>query len=171
MLATLEGRPILQHVLDAIATVEPVLTVVVLGIDADDVEAAVDWRDERRIVNEDPGRGLASSLKAGVAAVASAVPGLDAILICLGDQPRLRPEVIRALVGAETDRSIVAPRYADDGSRNPVLLRRDAWGHAMTATGDSGLGAFIRSHPDQVLEVPFSGGNPDVDRPEDLDRV
>ena len=95
----------------------------------------------------------------------------DAILICLGDQPRLRPEVVRSLVGAETDRPIVAPRYADDGSRNPVLLRRPAWRLALNAAGDSGLGAFIEAHPELVLELPFAGGNPDVDVPDDLGRL
>ena len=37
-------------------------TIVVLGTDATRVEAAVGWRDERRIVNPDPARGLSSSL-------------------------------------------------------------------------------------------------------------
>ena len=73
MLAQLEGRPILQHVLDALATVEPADTVVVLGSDSLDVEAAIDWRTERRIVNPEPQRGLASSLQLGVDAIAGGV--------------------------------------------------------------------------------------------------
>lgn len=173
MLARLEGRPILQHVLDALAAVDPADTIVVLGPNAEDLEAAIEWRSSRRIVNPHPERGLAGSLKAGVAAAAATDVqfGIDGILICLGDQPRLRPDVVRAIVEAETDRPIVAPRYADDGSRNPVMLRRPAWPRAMEASGDSGLGAFIKAHPDLVLEIPFSGGNPDVDRPYDLETI
>jgi CTP:molybdopterin cytidylyltransferase MocA len=173
MLAELDGRPILQHVLDALAQADPAETVVVVGADVAELESAIAWRGERRVVNPDPGRGLASSLKLGVqgAAAAQDERGVEQILICLGDQPRLRPSVVRALVDAETDRPIVAPRYADDGSRNPVLLRRPAWPLAMRATGDSGLGAFIAAHPDLVLEIPFAGGNPDVDRPADLESV
>jgi CTP:molybdopterin cytidylyltransferase MocA len=173
MLALLEGRPVLQHVLDALAVVEPADTVVVLGSDADALGAAIEWRSARRIVNPAPERGLSSSLIAGVAAAASREgdPPIEAILVCLGDQPRLRPDVVRALVDAETDRPIVAPRYADDGSRNPVLLRRPAWRRAMDMTGDSGLGSFIHAHPELVLEIAFAGGNPDVDLPDDLEVV
>jgi CTP:molybdopterin cytidylyltransferase MocA len=170
MLATLEDRPILQHVLDVLAVVDPAVTIVVLGADAEQVEAALEWRSERRIVNPEPERGLSSSLRLGVvaASAAQAELGIDAILICLGDQPRLRSDVVRALLGTETDRPIVAPRYDDDGSRNPVLLRRPAWSVAMKTTGDAGLGAFIKARPELVLEIPFTGGNPDVDRPDDL---
>jgi molybdenum cofactor cytidylyltransferase len=173
MLAKLDGRPILQHVLDALAIVSPADTVVVLGSDADALDAAIEWRSERRIVNPEPERGLSSSLRAGVAAAAAheADARIEAILICLGDQPRLRADVIRALVDAETERPIVAPRYADDGSRNPVLLRRAAWRHALEMTGDSGLGAFIKAHSELVLEIRFDGGNPDVDVPGDLAAV
>jgi molybdenum cofactor cytidylyltransferase len=173
MLAPLEGKPMLQHVLDAVALVAPVETVVVLGADADQVEQTIHWRSERRIVNPEPERGLASSLKVGVATAAAMEldPSIEGILICLGDQPRLRPDVVRALVDTETDRPIVAPRYADDGSRNPVLLHRPAWARAMRATGDAGLGGFIRDNPELVLEIDFTGGNPDVDRPEDLETV
>jgi CTP:molybdopterin cytidylyltransferase MocA len=173
MLATLADRPILQHVLDALAMVDPAVTIVVLGADAEQVDAALEWRSERRIVNPEPERGLSSSLKLGVAAAAAAAAelGIEAILICLGDQPRLRPDVVRALLGTETDRPIVAPRYDQDGSRNPVLLHRPAWPVAMKATGDAGLGAFIKSRPELVLEIPFTGGNPDVDRPGDLEKV
>ncbi len=170
LLARLEGRPVLQHVLDAVAAAAPTETVIVLGADATDAEREMTWRGERRVVNPDPSRGLSSSLKLGMAVI-QALPEagtLDAILVGLGDQPRTSTEVIAILLDAETDRSIVVPRYADDGARNPVLLHRDAWPLVAAVSGDRGLGAFIGAHPDLVLEVPVGGANPDVDTPADL---
>ena len=126
LLATLEGRPILQHVLDTLAAADVTDVIVVLGADAEAVDAAISWRDERRVVNPAPERGLSSSVQVGIAAVDPAAP---AALIVLGDQPRLAADTIQALLGAATDatRPIVVPRYEDDRGRNPVVLRRAAF--------------------------------------------
>ena len=59
----------LQHVLDAMAEAGVGEVVVVLGDDAAAIEGAIAWRDEHRVVNPDPGRGLASSLQVGFEAV------------------------------------------------------------------------------------------------------
>jgi len=169
LLARLEGRPILQHVLDRLseAGVEDVL--VVLGDDADAVEGAIDWRRERRIRNPDPGRGLSSSVRIGVQALDDAI---DGALVVLGDQPLLSVETIRALLDAPPDpaRPIVVPVYAEDGGRNPVLLGRAAFGLVAEATGDRGLGPVLAAHPELVHEVRVHapGGNPDIDTRPDL---
>lgn len=176
LLASLEGRPLLQHVLDRLAASGLDDVVVVLGDDAPAVEAAIAWRTERRIRNPEPARGLASSLQIGIAAVPEAI---DAALIVLGDQPRVPPRAIRALLDAAADttasggtepgdgtwRPIIVPGYPDDGARNPVLLRRPAFALAAEASGDRGLGPLIEAHPELVREVPIrvAGGNPDVD--------
>ncbi|HEY7940414.1 MAG TPA: NTP transferase domain-containing protein, partial [Candidatus Limnocylindrales bacterium] len=68
LLAPLEGRPVLQHVLDTLAAAGLTNVVVVLGEDAEAVETALRWRTERRVRNPDPARGLASSLQVGLAA-------------------------------------------------------------------------------------------------------
>ena len=162
--ALLEGRPVLQHVLDRVAAAGLSDVVVVLGDDAAAIEEAIDWRRERRVRNEDPGRGLSSSLRIGVEALDD---GVDGALIVLGDQPMVSVETIRSLLDAPADpaRPIVVPVYADDGGRNPVLVGREAFGLVAETTGDRGLGPLIAAHPDLVREVPVDvpGGNPDVD--------
>lgn len=179
LLAPLDGRPVLQHVLDALAAAGILETTVVLGDDAAAIGDAIPWRGERRVVNPRPADGLASSLRIGVAAAgrratASADPGPDALLVCLGDQPLLRPAVVEALVAAlaaDSARPVVVPAYADDRGRNPVLLGRAVWPLAEAATGDRGLGPLLAAHPELVTAVPLPGDNPDVDTPADLDRL
>jgi CTP:molybdopterin cytidylyltransferase MocA/SAM-dependent methyltransferase len=164
LLAPVEGRPILQHVLDRLAASGVDEVVVVLGTDADEVERAVEWRGERRVRNPEPARGLSSSLQVGVA---SLDPGVDAAMIVLGDQPLLPPRAIRALLDANLDdaRPIVVPVYGGDRGRNPVLLGRAAFGLVEEAAGDRGLGPILAAHPELVREIPIrvEGGNPDVD--------
>lgn len=172
LLADLDGRPVLQHVLDAVAAAGLTGAVVVLGEARDAVEAAIDWRGERITVNERPQDGLSSSLRVGLdeAARESATA---AVIVVLGDQPAIRPEVIRAVVDAAQDSPVpfVHARYSGDGAPNPVLVRRAAWARAAGLSGDRGLGPLLATIPDQVLPVDVEGANPDVDTPADLERL
>ena len=169
LLALIDGRPILQHVLDRLADPELAEIVVVLGDDAADVEGAIDWRGERRVRNPEPGRGLSSSLRVGIEALGADV---DAALIVLGDQPHVSGRAMRVLLGTPLDPNhpIVVPVYAEDGGRNPVLVSREAFALVAETSGDRGLGPLIAEHPQLVHEVAIHGveANPDVDTRADL---
>ena len=169
VLARLHGRPLLEHVLDAVRTAGIEQIVVVLGNFADEVEDGIDWLDEVRVRNPDP-RLLSGSLQVGLSAVDDLDPPVRAAIVMLADQPRTRPDVIRALVAASrsSDRPIVVARYADGGGPNPILVRRDAFDLADEASGDRGLGPLLDERPELVLEVPVDGTNPDVDTLADL---
>ena len=168
-LAQFEGRPLLEHVLDAVREAGIDEIVVVLGHAADEIEDGIEWLSERRVRNPDP-RHLASSLQVGIAAITEIDPPVRGVVIALGDQPRTRPEVIRALIGAArtTDRPVVVPHYSDGGGANPVFVRASAFELVDEATGDRGLGPMLSEDPGIVLEVAVSGSNPDVDTPADL---
>jgi molybdenum cofactor cytidylyltransferase len=170
LLATIGGRPVLQHVLDALAAAGVGDVVVVLGEDAAAVESAVTWHGERRVINPAPARGLSSSLRVGFEAIGRAA---GAVLVVLGDQPLVSVDVIRSLLDAPVtaDRPIVVPAYADERGRNPVLLRPAAFGLVEEATGDRGLGPILAAHPELIEEVAAAGSNVDVDTPDDLARV
>jgi molybdenum cofactor cytidylyltransferase len=167
LLASLGGRPILQHVLDALAEAGLDDVIVVLGDEAATIEPAIAWRGERRVLNPDPDRGLAGSVRLGLAAVG---PGADGVLIVLGDQPAITGGLVRQVLdaAASVDRPVVVPRFADDSARNPIHLARAAFGLVEEVHGDRGLGPVLAAHPELVHEVPVDGSNPDVDRPADL---
>jgi len=169
-LALLDGRPLLQHVLDATAAADVEECVVVLGAAADQIEAAIPWRHERRVINPHPEAGLSSSLQAGLRALGAEVGGA---LVLLGDQPRVAPATIERVIAAwRTSRPpIVAARYGDDAAPNPVLLDREVWPLAMALEGDRGMGPVIRRNPELVTEIAVTGENPDVDTPADLARL
>ena len=171
-LAPVDGRPMLEAVLNVAtrAGLDPI--VVVLGHAAAELEAAIQWGAAVRVRNPDPGRGLASSLRVGVAAVGALQPPVEAAVILLGDQPRTDPAVIAALLdGRDPGRPVTVPRYAGGGGRNPVVLDRTAFDLVDEAAGDHGLGPLLVAHPDLVRVVDVPGLNLDVDTPADLDRV
>ncbi len=167
LLATLDGRPVLQHVLDRLAEAGVADVLVVLGDDADAIDGAVRWGAARRVRNPDPSRGLSSSLRVGIDALD---PDASAALIVLGDQPQLPVAAIAALLASPptAGRPIVVPVYSHDGGRNPVLVGRAAFDLVGAATGDRGLGPLIAAHPELVRDVTVDGENPDVDTRADL---
>ncbi len=170
LMAELDGRPLLDHVLGAIRPIGLAGTIVVVGPEADGLVAVAEARGARTVVNPAPQRGLSSSVRIGLGSIE---PGIDAALLMLGDQPRTSAATIRALLEATIppEREIVVPRYREGGGGNPALLLRPAWSLAATLDGDRGYGPLIRQHPELVVEVDLPGDNPDVDTPRDLVRI
>ena len=176
LLADLDGETVLSRVLDTLRSFEPACTVVVIRGEDDGLDHAIEWQGEMRVRNHLPELGLSSSLQTGLHALTMIPEPLDGAFLVLGDQPLLRLDTLRALEAAATsarpaDRPLVVPRYEDRGPRNPVLLLRPAWSWVEGLEGDAGLSALIGSNPDQVLEVPVAGSMPDVDTPDDLERL
>jgi molybdenum cofactor cytidylyltransferase len=173
VLARVDGRPLIEHVLATArgAGLHPI--VVVVGDAAEAIESGVRWQGERLVRNPAPARGLASSLIIGLDEVVRLDPTVDGALVLLGDQPLTRPDVVAALLASPSDpaRSVVAPRYAGGGGANPVLLRRSAFKLAGEAAGDRGLGPMLAARPELVQTVAVPGTNPDVDTQADLAAV
>jgi CTP:molybdopterin cytidylyltransferase MocA len=176
LLAPIGGRPVLEQVLATLRAYGPRTTIVVLGSGAEAVERSIAWVAEERVVNPAPQRGIASSIRTGILALRSSreQAAIAGVFIVLGDQPRLRADVLDRLASraAGSARPIIVPAYADDpGPRNPVLLLRAAWPLIETLDGDHGLGPLISTRPDLVAEVGVAGAMPDLDEPADLERL
>lgn len=117
---------------------------------------------------------LSDSLRAGVAAIEARGSRRErgAILVCLGDQPLLRLDVIRALVETWKASPVPAlrPSYRADPGRpgHPILIDRSLWHLAGELRGEYGFGTLFDIRHLPVRTVSVAGRNPDVDTPEDL---
>jgi molybdenum cofactor cytidylyltransferase len=174
LLAPLAGRPVLGHVLAAAAEagLDRILVVLPPGADGDALQRLVADARAGSVRNRDPDRGLSSSVLLGLAVLA-ADDSIDAVAVLPGDQPLVRPHVIRAAVAAalEGERPITVARHAGDGAPNPVVLRREAFGASdllADLAADRGFGPILAARPELVTEVAVEGANPDIDRPADL---
>jgi molybdenum cofactor cytidylyltransferase len=171
LLAPLHGRPIVAHVVDAAraAGLEPIVIVVPPTGELDALELGV----VRRVMNPNPAEGLSSSVRLGLRAL-ELDDDVEAVVILPGDQPLVRPEVIRSLLAAAGElpaTPFVVASYADDGAPNPILARRSIWRLADELAGDRGFGPILAAHPDLVRVVPVDGANPDIDTSADLAAV
>jgi molybdenum cofactor cytidylyltransferase len=155
-----EGKPLVQHAIDAAAAAELDEIVVVLGHDAERVQAAITLPPNARIVvNERFAQGQSTSLASGLRALD---PSSEGVVVLLADQPGVDPEEIRALVErfSQTRAPIVRLRYRN--APGPALLSREIWPDALALTGDSGARALFGPHEVDDVKI-------DRDAPPDLD--
>jgi CTP:molybdopterin cytidylyltransferase MocA len=123
--------------------------------------------DAHAVVNDDPERGMASSLALGLKA-ATATSASRAVVV-LADMPGVQPTTVAAVAGATAP--IAMADYA--GRRgHPVAFARDLWAEvAENVHGDEGARGYIDAHPELVALVEV-GDSPraltDIDTPADL---
>jgi CTP:molybdopterin cytidylyltransferase MocA len=137
--------------------------VVVLGSDAERVRAESDLASVEVVVASDWADGISASLRAGITAVADA----DAVVLTLGDQPRVGAEAIEAVLAAG------APARAvyDGAPGHPVLLGRDLFPDVARLTGDQGARDLLAAHGVTEVDLTALGGSQDVDTHADLESL
>jgi nicotine blue oxidoreductase len=154
------GRLLVQRAADTLAAAGCAETVVVLGAEADRVRAAAPDLP-RTVNNPDWLTGMASSLRAGLAALAG-TPAAAAVVI-LVDMPGVTPAAVRRIAALAGPGALAIGGYGDRRG-HPVLLGRDHWdGVTASATGDRGARDYLRAHGDQVTIVPVGDVADDTD--------
>jgi molybdenum cofactor cytidylyltransferase len=170
LLASLDGRPLVQHVIDAAnaSCLEDIALVV--GTNAEGLVAGLDLGRARVVRNLDPSRGLASSLQVGLR---SLDPRVHAALVLLGDVPGVTTALIDELVfcGRETRASAIVSVWR--GRRSPpVVLHKSLWAAAFALEGDIGMREVLKDQ--DVVEFAVTeelGSLDDIDTPGDHARI
>jgi molybdenum cofactor cytidylyltransferase len=170
LLADLQGKKLVRIAAEQALASKAREVIVVTGHQAELVEQALDGLKVKFVRNPDFAGGLASSVKAGIAAVTN---DADAAVICLGDMPLIDARLIDRLIEAfAPDRGnlIVVP-VAEGRRGNPVLWSRRFFSELMTLEGDIGARHLIARHGEAVAEVPVEGDGAflDIDTPQALD--
>src|SRR5215218_363743 len=93
-LAELDGRPLLEHAVRAMTAAPVGRVLVVLGAEAEDIAAGIDLHGAEPLVCARWQEGQSASLACGLAELA----GCEAVVVTLGDQPRMSPDAIRRVI-------------------------------------------------------------------------
>ena len=187
-LAPIDGVPMLQRVLEtAQAALPPGASAethgapasritVVLGAHAEAVRAGV----IERLAPPRPGvvachdweRGMAHSLRCGLAALATAgtpPEGPSAVLVMLGDTPYITADDLQRLIEAWRASPDIPAAAAYDGTIGaPCILPRAVWSEVMTLEGDQGAGAWLRTRQAKgivITRVSVVDAARDIDTP------
>jgi molybdenum cofactor cytidylyltransferase len=169
LMALFEGKPLVRRTAERVLASKAEATVVVTGHQASRIREALARLDIPVAHNADYASGLASSLKAGIAALPEDAAGA---LIVLGDMPEVLPSDFDRLIDAfarTEGRAVV--RAAHDGKRgNPVILPRSLFPAVAHLEGDTGARHLIESEGIDVIDIEIGAGAAvDVDTPEALE--
>ncbi|MGH2540325.1 MAG: nucleotidyltransferase family protein [Actinomycetota bacterium] len=168
-LAVVDGKPLAQHAIDALAEAGVDELLVITGHDAEAVEAALGLPEGGRFVRNPTYRdGQATSLAAAFHEVHD---DSEAAVVLMADQPGITAGDVSALVEhfRTTRAQIVRLRFTD--GPGPALLSREIYAEAGHLHGDVGARVLIASHPEWVEEVDVDRPAPhDIDTPNDLAR-
>ena len=170
--ALLDGAPRLRHVAQAAIDAGLKPLVLVTGFNADEVSAAARGLPDLQIVhNSDYETGLASSLRAGIAALPLSSAGA---IVLLADMPRVRSQTIRRLVETfltSPDAAAVVPVHAGQWG-NPILLGAKLFTDVALLQGDSGARKLLASRADVIeMECEDEAVGLDIDTRDDLLRL
>ena len=169
LLAELNGKKLVRIVAEQALASKASPVIVVTGHQSADVAAALKGLDVTLVNNPQFADGLATSVKAGIAAVPASA---DGAIVCLGDMPLIDAKLIDRLVEAfAPDRgSLIVVPVAGGRRGNPVLWSRRFFPELMTLDGDIGARHLIAQHAEAVAEVEVDGKSAflDIDTPEML---
>ena len=166
-LAPLRGRPLLEHAVVAmlaVPAVDPVL--VVLGHAADEILRTAELGEAEVVVCHEWARGQSASLRCGLAALA----GADAVVVTLGDQPFITPQVIAGVLDQLESYDAVRAVYGGTPG-HPVVLGPRVVAAAGELEGDQGARDLLSRFRVKRWEAGHLASAADVDTQEELSRL
>ena len=144
--------------------------VVVLGRAADEVRERVDFGAVRVVENPVFTEGCSSSYRAGLAALN---PQSKALMILLGDQPGILPDVIDRLAEEWRQKQALIALCSYDGSKgHPMIFAQALFEQLKELHGDKAAWKLVDANAHLVQEVRFSLPFPDdINTAEDFERL
>ena len=130
------GRPMIDHVLDALRSAGVDELVVVTGHGGDQVEAALGER--ARTTRQEPQRGTADATRIGLECLS---PGVGRVLVTMGDAPLVTPALFAALVSEQSDSeaaiSVLTARMGDPTGYGRIVRSADGALQAIVEDADA----------------------------------
>lgn len=144
--------------------------VVVLGRAADDVKERVDFGTARVVENKIFTEGCSASYRAGLAALN---PESQAIMIILGDQPGIMPEVIDTLAEEWRRTEALITLCSYNGRKgHPMIFSKTMFDQLERLHGDKAAWKLVDTNASLVREVHFNLPFPDdINTATDYERI
>lgn len=167
-----QGKPILQHVLDALRDSSVGEVILVLGHEAEHIQGKIQAPEIKVVINPDYREGMSTSLRRGILATD---PNTQAFLVVLADRPGINPQIIDELIlnfrQAFPGKNIAVPDFK--GRRgHPVLFGAKYREEILRLKGDVGGREILAGHPEDILRVEMNSDAAlvDINTPEDYKR-
>jgi molybdenum cofactor cytidylyltransferase len=170
MLLPFAGSTVIQTIVSEVAATSARDVVVVTGYESEKIAAVLQGYLARCVFNPDYAQSeMIVSIQVGLRTIND---HLQAALIVLGDQPRIRHDMVHRIIAACEPGALIVPSYQRQRG-HPILIDRALWSDILTLPPTSTLRDFIRSHEDRIryIEVDSDSVLRDMDTPEDYQEL
>jgi molybdenum cofactor cytidylyltransferase len=147
LLLPFAGTTVIEHVVHGVRAAPVRGVIVVVSDEAGDVAAAARRAGAEIVVNPEADSEMLDSVRWGLRALPA---DCDAALVALGDQPTVRPEMIREMIvgGGE----IVVP-VRGERRGHPILFTGRFFGDVLKHYDGVGLKGLLAEHPGHVRQI------------------
>lgn len=166
-----KGQLLLEHILDEAAKSRLDKVITVLGGNAQQIQAEIDFSKFEVIIHPRWEDGMTSSLQNGLKHLIEN-NDIEAIIILLSDQPFVDEIMINKLIDRykKSDKTIIASRYG--GTLGvPVLFDKKHFKRLLELKESDGAKKVIFENPDDVEEIDFPLGEIDIDTLDDYEKL
>lgn len=155
LLALFQGKPMITHLFDTVNKLAADQIIVITQ--ANEVEKIAQRYGFEVYINEQPEKGISSSIKLGVSHVIG-----DAAVFIVCDQPMLSATTIQKLITHADHQHILRVSY-DTKKGNPALFPKSLYDELMQLEGDEGGKVIMRAHPELVIDIQAEHQNELID--------
>lgn len=167
LLADLGGAPVVRRTTEAVVSAGFGEVVVATGAEYPAITAALEGLSCRIITAPDWAKGMAASLRAGLAALGTPDEG---VFVFLGDMPLVPVGLCAELAELAKEAGYAARPRVSGKPGHPAAFTRAALSELAELRGDVGAAALLKERSEGVayLNTEAIGAVLDIDAPEDL---
>lgn len=169
-LLKVNGQPLLQRTVQAAMESGIENIFVVLGANGEEHKNVISQLPIHILQHQEWQKGMGSSLKFGLKSIIEKLPGTQAILVLVCDQPFLTSSHLKNMVQEfeKGNADIVASVYQKTKGV-PALISKQLFEKLFALGDEQGARKIIESHTGTIQTIEFPKGEIDLDTPEDLE--
>ena len=151
-LVPFEGLTFVEHLLQATNHPRVGIVRVVLGANAESIQAELKLDQETVVVNQDWQQGQLSSIQC---AIRSLPPDETAgLLLCPVDHPLISSQLVSRLIAEfDSDRKLIVVPTHQGRRGHPVIFHASLYAELLDASPNVGARQVVWAHPDAIAEI------------------
>jgi molybdenum cofactor cytidylyltransferase len=151
-LVPFEGLTFVEHLLQATNHPRVGIVRVVLGANAESIQAELKLDQETVVVNQDWQQGQLSSIQSAIRSLpADQTAGL---LLCPVDHPLISSQLVSRLIAEfDSDRKLIVVPTHQGRRGHPVIFHASLYAELLDASPNVGARQVVWAHPDAIAEI------------------
>ncbi|MEL6255563.1 MAG: nucleotidyltransferase family protein [Bacteroidota bacterium] len=165
-----KNKSFIQHLIEKLAETGISNPIIVLGARYEAIKTHIEGLPNKStlIKNENWEQGMSTTLASGIKALED---DIDAILICLSDQPLIPTNHYSKLLDAFKENQKLVSSFYQDSVGVPALIPRKYFQEILQLKSKSGAKYILKKYKEESVLIPCKEASLDVDTEEDYRQI